>query len=114
MIRRPPRSTLFPYTTLFRSAIVAWAGRRLLGQLVSSLELLGRALPLLLVFALVLFINTEMWQVFSGAPDAFLAVIAGMFVVIGCAFLAARLPREVRALEREISPDAPLKRRERL
>src|SRR2546429_6194505 len=27
MIRRPPRSTLFPYTTLFRSH-AAWAGRR--------------------------------------------------------------------------------------
>src|SRR2546426_7861014 len=26
MIRRPPRSTLFPYTTLFRSGIRAWAG----------------------------------------------------------------------------------------
>src|SRR3712207_6999363 len=25
MIRRPPRSTLFPYTTLFRSAL--WGGR---------------------------------------------------------------------------------------
>src|SRR2546428_9100090 len=25
MIRRPPRSTLFPYTTLFRSQAVAWA-----------------------------------------------------------------------------------------
>src|SRR6185437_7090938 len=25
MIRRPPRSTLFPYTTLFRSRICAWA-----------------------------------------------------------------------------------------
>src|SRR5437868_10635416 len=24
MIRRPPRSTLFPYTTLFRSAIAPW------------------------------------------------------------------------------------------
>src|SRR2546428_7866749 len=24
MIRRPPRSTLFPYTTLFRSRRVAW------------------------------------------------------------------------------------------
>src|SRR5256885_11085215 len=24
MIRRPPRSTLFPYTTLFRSAKVLW------------------------------------------------------------------------------------------
>src|SRR5258708_12807557 len=31
MIRRPPRSTLFPYTTLFRSAVssaVRWATRR--------------------------------------------------------------------------------------
>ena len=27
MIRRPPRSTLFPYTTLFRSAIAATRGR---------------------------------------------------------------------------------------
>src|SRR2546428_6203099 len=24
MIRRPPRSTLFPYTTLFRSALLEW------------------------------------------------------------------------------------------
>src|SRR3712207_6984373 len=24
MIRRPPRSTLFPYTTLFRSALAEW------------------------------------------------------------------------------------------
>src|SRR5256885_10966384 len=29
MIRRPPRSTLFPYTTLFRSR---WQGRRLRGS----------------------------------------------------------------------------------
>src|SRR3712207_5699174 len=28
MIRRPPRSTLFPYTTLFRSARLPVAGRR--------------------------------------------------------------------------------------
>src|SRR5437660_5473223 len=26
MIRRPPRSTLFPYTTLFRSAVLQCAG----------------------------------------------------------------------------------------
>src|SRR3989441_8323660 len=29
MIRRPPRSTLFPYTTLFRSAILAISERAL-------------------------------------------------------------------------------------
>src|SRR5947209_10188130 len=28
IIRRPPRSTLFPYTTLFRSALRRWAGCR--------------------------------------------------------------------------------------
>src|SRR2546426_5019352 len=27
MIRRPPRSTLFPYTTLFRSRVIAGDGR---------------------------------------------------------------------------------------
>src|SRR3712207_7098311 len=32
MIRRPPRSTLFPYTTLFRSPGVAGAGAALLGR----------------------------------------------------------------------------------
>src|SRR3712207_6967920 len=31
MIRRPPRSTLFPYTTLFRSAEPASGGRMLHG-----------------------------------------------------------------------------------
>src|SRR2546422_7403362 len=29
MIRRPPRSTLFPYTTLFRSQLAAWTEREM-------------------------------------------------------------------------------------
>src|SRR5204863_8869509 len=44
MIRRPPRSTLFPYTTLFRSSIArlnaAWRWRRQAYS--SSLPMLGR------------------------------------------------------------------------
>src|SRR2546430_7710432 len=34
MIRRPPRSTLFPYTTLFRSLLPEcfWSGNRLSGK----------------------------------------------------------------------------------
>src|SRR5437016_14566498 len=28
MIRRPPRSTLFPYTTLFRSSSTSWGRKR--------------------------------------------------------------------------------------
>src|SRR2546422_4057233 len=35
MIRRPPRSTLFPYTTLFRSKLAAeWAARCSMAQVV--------------------------------------------------------------------------------
>src|SRR5258708_26987773 len=45
MIRRPPRSTLFPYTTLFRSALAAAAGRRLdhhrIADLIGDLDRLG-------------------------------------------------------------------------
>src|SRR3712207_8455985 len=36
MIRRPPRSTLFPYTTLFRSLVVShWAGEEIAHVFVS-------------------------------------------------------------------------------
>src|SRR5919108_1760338 len=38
-------------------AIVAWAGKNVLDQLSASLTVLSRAVPLLLVFALVLFVN---------------------------------------------------------
>src|SRR5256885_12958947 len=38
MIRRPPRSTLFPYTTLFRSSFVVFAGLILACIFFSSLS----------------------------------------------------------------------------
>src|SRR2546429_5505274 len=38
MIRRPPRSTLFPYTTLFRSAAIAMPGRHIVLPHVSAVE----------------------------------------------------------------------------
>src|SRR3712207_9116661 len=42
MIRRPPRSTLFPYTTLFRSGQVALAPLRERGEDRVEVEALGR------------------------------------------------------------------------
>src|SRR3712207_7988248 len=43
MIRRPPRSTLFPYTTLFRSTRVRTAGLRWVEPLMCSGPLVVRA-----------------------------------------------------------------------
>src|SRR2546422_4741447 len=62
MIRRPPRSTLFPYTTLFRSQL--WADARLLvleedeGVLPHLAELPDLRGPLLEVLLLVALVAT--------------------------------------------------------
>src|SRR3712207_9468082 len=44
MIRRPPRSTLFPYTTLFRSTRSAWLGMLGYGAYNYAYYMLGAAL----------------------------------------------------------------------
>jgi hypothetical protein len=80
-------------------AILVWAVRRLAGQLTQSVALLARALPLLLLFAVVLFINTEMWQVFGRMEDASLVATGLLLFLVVLAFLAVRIPREVRVLE---------------
>src|SRR5256886_13460636 len=38
MIRRPPRSSLFPYTTLFRSRYLEGVAERALGQALTGVE----------------------------------------------------------------------------
>ncbi len=88
-------------------SIVRWAARRLAGQLGRSVLLLARAIPLLLLFSVVLFINTEMWQVFAQMDDASLAAIVALLVLVGTAFLVGRIPREVEIIEREAGGDGP-------
>jgi small neutral amino acid transporter SnatA (MarC family) len=96
-------------------SIVRWTMGRMAGQLRASLELFARAIPLLMIFSVVLFLTAEVWQVFASVELAALAILTGLFVLLGTSFLVARLPREVRTLEREADTSAPpLDRRERL
>ena len=94
-------------------SIVRWAAGRVVAQLAASLVLLTRAVPVLLIFMIVLFINTEMWQVFSDVSDPALAGVIALFCILGSVFVASRLPREVRALEREVGARPPLRGRQR-
>ncbi|MGI8512703.1 MAG: hypothetical protein ACR2NH_08745 [Solirubrobacteraceae bacterium] len=95
-------------------SIVRWAGARLVSQLAASLTLLARALPLLLVFSLLLMLTTEVWQVFSGESELFLALVGALFVGLGTAFLVGRLPREVARLEHDAGEGPELTRAQRL
>jgi hypothetical protein len=97
------------------TSILRWVLGRLAGQLRSSLGLVAKALPLLLIFALLSFTNQEAWQIFPGVTTPIYFLIIGLFVALGSLFLAVRIPAEARRLERDASDAAPpLERRQRL
>src|SRR2546423_11849214 len=50
MIRRPPRSTLFPYTTLFRSLYKRGRAKPTLIRARRAMKALGKAKPFLIVY----------------------------------------------------------------
>ncbi len=96
-------------------AILRWVLARLIGQLTSALGLLAKAVPLLMIFALLSFTNQEMWQIFSAISTGQFWAILALFVVLGSVFLLVRIPLEARGIEREAGEaQKPLDRRQRL
>jgi hypothetical protein len=98
-------------------SILRWAGHRLVGQLATSLSLLIRAISLLLLFNVVLFINTEMWQTFADLETWRVLGVAGLLVLVGALFGLVRMPREVSGLEADVQREVggpPLDTRERV
>lgn len=93
-------------------SIVRWAAGRLVGQLAGAVLLLARALPLLMLFSVVLMVNTEVWQVFAEMDDASLIAITVLLAAVGTLFLVARLPGEVEAIAATAGEGPPLERRQ--
>ena len=96
------------------ASILIFTGRRIGEQLVAALGLLARAIPLLLLFSVVLFINTEMWQVFAGMNSATVIATGALLIAVGSVFLGVRLPREVDQIEHDVSTGPTLERRQRI
>ena len=97
------------------ASILRWVLGRLAGQLRSSLGLIAKALPLLLIFALLSFLTQEAWQIFPGVTTPIYFLIIGLFVALGSLVLVVRIPAKTRQLERETGEGAPpLSRRQRL
>jgi hypothetical protein len=80
-------------------AIFRWAATRLTQELAASFRML--------IFQLVLFINTEMWQVFATLKPEYLLIVIVFLVLAGCAFMAAGLPGEVERLEQDAGAAGP-------
>ena len=96
------------------TSILRWVAGRLARQVAASFTLLTRAIPLLLIIALIVFVNQEMWQVAASVSAGGLAVLGVLFVALGTGFLFIRLPREVRTLEAEVGDERrPLDNRQR-
>ncbi len=95
-------------------ATTYWSLRRVVGQLANSFASLVRALPLLLVFSLVLFINPDMWQVFAAMPVGFIVLSVIAFALLSTLFLMVRLPKELDAIEDDVTSDPPLRQIQRL
>jgi hypothetical protein len=92
-------------------SILRWVFGRIMAQLRSAFTLLARAVPLLAIFVLLSFPTQELWEIFSDPTRGIYAVILGLLALLGAAFLAVRLPREARELERDVGLDsAPLRR----
>jgi hypothetical protein len=92
-------------------SIIRWVLERILAQLRSAFTLLARAVPLLAIFVLLSFPTQELWEIFTNPTRGIYAVILGLLALLGGAFLAVRLPREARELEREVGQEsAPLRR----
>jgi len=85
--------------------LTRWALGQTLRQVGAVLGLFGRAMPLLLLFSIVLLFTTEVWQVATALDGLVFWAVVAFFVLIGLAFLLIRLPGEVGRLTREVDDD---------
>lgn len=81
------------------ASIVIWAARQIRNELASALALMAKALPLLVLFAVVLFLTTELWQTFAEMPRASLIAVAVVISVVVLLFVGGQIPGQVKAIE---------------
>lgn len=72
--------------------------RQVWRRLQTLAQLLGRVLPLLLLFVTFVFLNAEMWQVANDFTPIAYVLVTGSIAAIAFAFVAVRLPVELEQL----------------
>ncbi len=78
--------------------MLRWGLATMWEHLTQVLQLLGKVLPLMLLFSAFLFLNAEIWQVVNDLPLVLFAVVAGFLALIGLVFLAGSMSGSIAGL----------------
>jgi len=79
-------------------AITRWAFRRLVAQLDNLGRLLARALPLLMVFIVFVFVQSDTWRMAHAMGGGGLLMVVALFLALAVLFLVGQLAPEIRRL----------------
>jgi hypothetical protein len=89
---------LWAVTSYGVPALLGWAWQRTWSQFSTLLNVLARALPMLLLFSAFLFINAEAWQVAGTLTGIVYVAVLGIFFLLGATFVLIRIPALMRSL----------------
>ena len=84
--------------------MIRWAVTHTFEEIGGLLRLMARALPLVLVFSMFIFLNAELWQVANDFTATYFWAAVGVLAAVGSLFVLLRLPKEVDALRRQAVP----------
>lgn len=85
--------------------MIRWAIGQMARQLGSVIGLAGRALPLMLLISITLFVTADFWQVAASLRPGRLTAAVAFLGIVALGFLLARLPTEVAKLRGEMKDD---------
>ena len=96
---------VYAATTLRMTSMARWAVSRTFKSLGLLFPLVTRALPLLLIFVMFLFINAEVWEVGAALDGGVLWVTVMLFAGMAVVFLLVRLPEELDQFDDQVSAE---------
>ncbi len=76
-----------------------WVVEQSVHQVRSITGVLVRALPLVFLIVIVVFVNTEAWQVASDLHWPVLLIVCGLFLLVGAVFAFIRVPGQIGEIE---------------
>lgn len=79
-------------------SMLRWGISTMWQHVTRILQLLGKVLPLMLLFSAFLFLNAEIWQVVNDLPLVFFAIVVGSLALIGFVFLAGSMAGAIQEL----------------